>query len=89
MLQTTITFRPDDEDATGDGWALSVGQVGETPLVTLHATLTAAQTAQTAAVQADPDLDGYFTQAAEDQGLTTEAAAVAAAKAALLTAEGL
>lgn len=89
MLQATITFRPEDEDATGNGWALSLGQVGATPVTTLHATLTAAQNAQKAAFAADPEVDGYFTQAAEADVLAGEAAAVAAAKAALLLAEGL
>lgn len=89
MLQTTITFRPEIEENTGDGWALSVGQVGETPVVTQYATLTLAHAAAVQAFQADADVDGYFTQAAEGQVLTTEGAAVASAKAALLTAEGL
>lgn len=89
MLQTTITFRPEDEGATGDGWSVSVGQIGETPVVTAYATLTAAFAAIQAEFQADADTDGYFTEAAEDQVLVTEAAAVTAAKAALLAAEGL
>lgn len=89
MLQATLRFFPEREDASADGWVVYLGDEGEAPVVTYYATITLAQAAILAAFQADPGVDGYFTQAAESQVLSTEAAAVTAAKAALLTAEGL
>lgn len=89
MLQATLRFLPEQEDGDGDGWELSLGDEAEAPAVTRYATITAAQAAALAAFQADPAVDGYFTQLAEQEVLTTEAAALAAAKAALLAAEGL
>lgn len=89
MLQATLRFIPEREGDTADGWAVYIGDEAEIPVVSYHATITAAQAAILAAFQADTGVDGYFTQAAEGEVLTTEAAAVAAAKAALLSAEGL
>ncbi len=89
MLVATLRFDPEEEEATGDGWALSLGQDSEVPVTTTYATITLAQAAALAAFQADTDVDGYFTQAAEAAVLVTEAATVASTKAGLLTAEGL
>lgn len=88
-LIASLRFDSSNEDATGDGWTVFLGQENEAPVATEYATITAAQAAILAAFQADVEVDGYFGQAAEDQVLTTEAAAVTAAKAALLAAEGL
>jgi hypothetical protein len=91
MLQATLRFLTTEEDATGDGWEVSLGDEADAPTVTLHPTITAAQGAILAAFQADPSVDGYFTQAAEGSTIAAEpaASAVTAAKAALLSAEGL
>lgn len=89
MLQATLRFFPEREADTADGWAVYLGDESEAPAVTYYATITLAQAAIRTAFQTDPSIDGYFTQAAEADVLATEAAAVAAAKAALLTAEGL
>lgn len=88
-LVATLRFDTAREDATADGWKVSLGDENAVPAVTYHATITAAQSAIAAAFEADPTVDGYFTQAAEADVLADEAAAVAIAKAALLAAEGL
>lgn len=88
-LVASLRFVPGQEDIDGNGWEVHMGQDDEAPTVSTYATITAAQAAILAAYQADPDVDGYFQQAAEAEVLTTEAANVAAAKAALLAAEGL
>lgn len=89
MLQATLRFLPDREGDTADGWAVDLGDESEVPTRTYYATITAAQAAIRTAFQADAGIDGYFTQAAEGEVLATNAAAVASAKTALLTAEGL
>lgn len=89
MLQATLRFIPEQEDGDGNGWELSLGDETQVPVVTSHATITAAQAAVLAAFQSDPKVDGYFTQAAEQEVLAAGAADVTAAKAALLAAEGL
>jgi hypothetical protein len=89
MLQATLRFLPEREGETADGWQVALGDEAEAPVVTYYATITAAQSAIRTAFQTDPGVDGYFTQAAEADVLAGEAAAVTAAKAALLAAEGL
>ena len=63
----------------------------DTPTVTVtnHATLTAAQAAQKDLWEVESNLIAYLTAKAEAEVLATEAAAVASALAALLTAEGV
>ena len=89
MLQAQLRFLPEREGDTTDGWAVYLGDEAEVPAVTYYETITAAQAAILAAFQADPAVDGYFQGAAEATVLSAEASAVAAAKTALLSAEGL
>lgn len=88
-LIASLRFVTANEDATGDGWEVALGEENATPTVTQHATITAAQAAILAAFQADAEVDGYFQQAAEDSVLAANSGTVATTKAGLLTAEGL
>ena len=89
MLQATLRFLPEREGATGDGWAVFLGDETEAPVVSYYATITLAQAAIRTAFQSDASVSGYFTQAAQASVLSAEATAVADALAILRTDEGL
>jgi hypothetical protein len=89
MLQATVRFQPDREDLTADGWSVVMTDDSAVLSTTNYATITLALTAVTDEFRTDPTVDSYFNQAAESTVLGTNAAAVASAKSALLTAEGL
>jgi hypothetical protein len=89
MLQASVRFQPDREDLTADGWSVVMADDSAVLSTTNYATITAALAAVTEEFRTDPSVDTYFNQAAESTVLSTNTAAVASAKAALLTAEGL
>jgi hypothetical protein len=87
-----MSFDPAQEDADGKGWIVAYydDSVEQAPVTTsTHLTYTAAEAAQWALFQADPAVDTYFQEKAEASVLAAQNAAVAAAEAALRTAEGL
>jgi hypothetical protein len=91
-LVVSMSFDPAQEDADDEGWIIAYydDSIAEAPVTTsTHTTYTAAEAAQWALFQADPTVDAYFQEKAEDQVLAAQAAAVATAETALRTAEGL
>ena len=76
-LIATLRFVPEQEDIDGSGWEVSMGQDNEAPVSTKYLTITEAQDAIRTEFQTDPDVDGYFQQAAEAEDATVRASLAA------------